>query len=605
MPRAERWHRDVPKSTKKTKAMRFLDAGRSPSRLAGAALVLLLAALLVYPILTMIEGAFRTASPLTPGGWTLHAFARLPHTADVSSALTNSCLLTLAVTFLAVSIAALLAFLSERTDSALRRLITPLMIAAVATSPLIYAIGYDLLANPYTGPLNSVLHSLLGHGVTMNIESWPGLILVESLHLSAFAYLFLRAPFRALSRSNEEASLVAGAGRLTTLLRIDVPLLAPIVTGVAAVVLIIGLQILDSGLILGEPAHIHLLGVQIYDLLNNNVPPRYGDASAIGTCLALLVVLMAVVQRRILRRRSYTTVTGKSYRQDRWSLGRWRFLTGAGILLYALLAVVLPLGSILFSSVQSFPGVYGHLGFENYRQLFANASFWPAVRTSLTLAVIGGAVGTLLAFVLAYLSQRGPRALRGTIGAASLLPLALPGLLSAIAVSWAVVAIPGVRDIYGTQWLLLLALIIVVLPPAGQLANSGMAQVALDLEDAARAAGASATRARLGITARLLLGHLVSGWFVGAVLIVGALDAPLILGSASSQTITTVVFTLYTSNQPSEAAAFLSLVILGTLGATGLVVSLRLLLQMATSRRGRTARSNRPAAVLAPEVLSA
>jgi iron(III) transport system permease protein len=556
--------------------------------LAGALVGLVLAALLVWPLVMMVVGALRTASPLNPGGWSTAAFGRLPHTVAAHHALSNSALLAVAVTLLSVSMAAGLAFLSERTDSALRRLITPMMIACVATSPLVYAIGYDLLANRFTGILNKGLSAVLG-GATVNIESWPGLILVESLHLSAFAYLFLRAPFRALSQSNEEASLASGAGRLTTLVRIDLPLLAPIVTGVGAVVFIIALQILDSGLILGEPAGIHLLGVQIFRLLNDNVPPRYSDASAIGVCLAVLVIAMAVLQQRILRRRSYATVTGKTYRQDRWRLGRGRLVGGAIVALYGVVAVALPLGSVIFSSLQSFPGVYSHLGLDNYRRLFDDPAFWPALRASLTLAVVGGAVGTAVAFVVAYLGQRGPRVTRGPIAAASLLPLALPGLLSAIAVSWAVAAVPGLRGLYGTQWLLAIALIIVVLPPAGQLASAGVSQVSADLEDAARAAGASALRARVGITARLLAPHLASGWLLGAVLIVGTLDAPLILGSTRTPTITTKVYELYTGNQPSEAAAFLSIVIVGTLAVAGLGVVARVAAASLTRARSRRA----------------
>ncbi len=546
------------------------DARRRLAGVAGAArrvapwlpLALLVFLLLVWPLVKLTIGAFSTAAPLDASGhWTLANFAQMWTEINVSHALANSLIYAATTTFLAVSIALGLCFLAQRTDAPLRQLVTPLMLVCAATSALFYAIGYSLLANRFTGVINVLVENLFGAPALFNVESWPGLIFVDSLHAAAFLYLFLAGPFANMDRSLEEAALAAGASRLRAFFTITLQLLRPILSSVVLMGVIIGLKSFSVPLILGTPADLSFLTVRILRTLQQYEPPQYGEASALAVSLTVFIGLLLYAQYRLVGRRSYVTVSGKAPRQTRWELGAWRWPAALFILAYALLGVVLPLGAIVFSSFLPFPGVYDTLSLVNYRALFANPDIDQILLNTAFCAVGAGLVGVLLAFAIAYFTSRARPGVAALLRGATQLQLAMPGLVGSLALIWAVTSLPVVRHIYGTVWLLVLAFVVVVLPVSVQIAGSAVRQLSRELEDAARVSGASALRSTLQITMRLLLPSLLFAWLLAMIAIMGDLDAPLLLSSAGTRTMSVHIYKLFDGVDQAQAAALLSLLL--------------------------------------------
>lgn len=574
-----------------------------PGRLIGYGLLLLvLFALLIWPLIMLAVGAFKTTSPLQPGGeFTLDAFPRMWEEINTSGALYNSVVFAIATTIFGVTLALLLAFISERTDSPFRQFITPLVVICATTSTVFYAIGYSLLANRSNGVVNVLYFNLTGTRTPLvDIESWPGLIFVDSLHTAAFLYLFLVGPFRALDRSHEEAALAAGASRLQTLLTINAQLLIPILSSVVLIGLVIGLKSFNIPLILGSHADLSFLTVRILRTLQLHNPPRYSDASALALVLTGVIIVLLIAQYWIIGKRNYITVTGKSYRQSRWRLGSWRWAAGGFVLLYAVFAVALPLGAIVFSSFLPFPGVYRTLTLSNYHALFSNPEFANVIRTTITAAGIGGFAGVALAFTIAYSTQRAHPAFAAILRGSTMLQLAMPGIVGSLALIWAVATLPYVRQIYGTLTLLMLAFIIGVLTISVQIASGAVRQVSRELEDAARISGASEIRVMVGITARLLFPSLLYAWFLAAIMILGDLDAPLMLSAAGTRTVSIHTYDLFEGAQESQAAAMLTLILGGILLVALVHAGLRWLLSRFPWRQARRLLSARVTGEAAP-----
>ena len=295
-------------------------------RIVTALLLALLASLLVYPVVMLAIGAFLSGSPLHGGNhWSIAAFPHVWQEITTSGALINSTLYAVLTTVFGVALAGIIAFLSERTDCPFRTLIKPLMMVCATTSTVFYAIGYALLANRHNGALNILWRQAFGGiGSIVNIESWSGLILVDTLHVSAFLYLFIVGPLGAMDRSLEEAALMSGASRWRVLKSINLRLLTPILTSAVLIGLINGMKSFNIPLILGSHADISFVTVRILRLLQSENPPRYAEASALGLFLSLIVVMALVAQHQIVGHRSYITVAGRSFQQVRWPLGRWR-----------------------------------------------------------------------------------------------------------------------------------------------------------------------------------------------------------------------------------------------------------------------------------------
>jgi iron(III) transport system permease protein len=552
-------------------------------------LLAILFLLLVWPLVMLTVGAFSTTSPLDhTGHWTLSGFTQMWAEINVSHALTNSLIYAALTTFFAVVIALGLCFLAQRTDAPLRRIITPVVLVCAATSALFYAIGYSLLANRFTGVINVLAQSSLGIPTLVNIESWPGIIFVDSLHAAAFLYLFLAGPFANMDRTLEEAALAAGASRLRAFFTVTLQLLRPILSSVVLMGLVIGIKSFSVPLILGTPADISFLTVRILRTLQAYEPPQYGQASALALALTIFIGLLLYIQHRLVGRRSYVTVSGKSFRQTRWELGAWRWPAALFILAYALLGVALPLGAIIFSSFLPFPGVYDAFSLVNYRALFANPDIHRILLNTTFSAAGAGLVGVLLAFTIAYLTSRSRPALAAMLRGVTQLQLAMPGLVGSLALVWAVTSLPGLRQVYGTAWLLVLAFAISVLPISVQIASSAVRQLSRELEDAARVSGASDLRCALQITARLLLPSLLFAWLLAIIAIMGDLDAPLLLSSAGTRTMSIHIYKLFDGVDQAQAAALLSL-LLGFILVSVIVFAL-----LQTLARGGRIRSSLP-----------
>ncbi|MDR2689839.1 MAG: iron ABC transporter permease [Azoarcus sp.] len=538
-------------------------AGFSPRRFARLPLYAALFFVLVWPVIMLIAGSFRSAAPGFDGEWTLAAWGSTFDSPGTGQAMSNSLFLSLVTTLLSTLIAAGLAFLSERTDMPLRRAITPCLMLMFATPALFYALGYALLGNAYTGSANSLLRTLFGVAAArLDVETWTGLITVMVLKKASIIYLFLIGPFRALDSSHNDASLVSGVGQFGSFFRIDLPTLTPALTGAILLGIVAGLQAFDMVLILGWPQDIDVIATRIMSFINGSAPPDYARASVLSIVLLAVVAILCIVQSRLLGKRSFVTVAGKRNSQRRVRLGRARWPLAAAVAFYLLLAVILPIGSVVFSSFQPFPGIYEGFSLRHYRSIFALPRMTDAIRVTFSIALIAGFAAMLFAVAVAQLGRALPPRRAAALRFVSLIPLAMPGVVTALAISWAVVSMPGLKQLYGTFWLVTLALVVVVVPFAIQVANAATAQISPELQEAARIAGASAPQATMDVVLRLIAPSFLSGWFMAAIIVSGNLEVPLLLKAPGLNPIATVVYSLYSSGDFSAASALLVILLL-------------------------------------------
>lgn len=544
-----------------------------PGGLLRLSLYLALFCILVWPVLMLVAGSFRSAAPGFDAEWTLAAWTSTFDSPGTGRAMSNALFLSLVTTFAATLLAAGLAFLSERTDVPLRRAITPCLMLMFATPALFYALGYALLANAYTGSANRLLQWVFGSGAAwFDIETWSGLITVMVLKKVSVIYLFLIGPFRALDASHDDASLVSGVSQAGTFFRINLPILAPALTGAALLGIVSGLQAFDMVLILGWPQDIDVVATRIMNFINGSAPPDYARASVLSIALLAIVALLCVLQSRLLGKRSFVTLGGKRGGHRRIGLGRARWPLASLIAAYLFLAALLPIGSVLFSSFQPFPGLYEGFSFRHYLAILELPRVLDAIRVTFAIAIAAGFAAMLLAVPVAQLGRSLPPRRAALLRFVTLIPLAMPGVVTALAISWAVVSLPGLKQMYGTVWLVLLALVVVVTPFAIQVATAATAQLAPELQEAARIGGASAPRALADVVLRLIAPSFLAGWFMAAIIVSGNLEVPLLLKAPGQTPVAMVVYSLHSSGDFSAASALLVVLLLAkaAVGGAGL-----------------------------------
>src|SRR5438552_3888893 len=207
---------------------------------------------------------------------------------------------------------------------------------------------------------------------------------------------------KSMDPSLEEASQVIGAGRLRTMLRVTLPLVLPGVLGAAIFVMAEMLGSFAAALVLGLPDRYYVVTTAIYQLVQQ-YPPKIPLAAAMGASLFVVMFVMLFVYRRIILAGSYVTITGKAFRPRVNDVGRLRWFLLAICLFYLFCAVVLPLLTLFYASIQkistAFPAA-SNFTTEHFYKAFTMDAATTALGNSLWLALWTATLGVIVAWLL-------------------------------------------------------------------------------------------------------------------------------------------------------------------------------------------------------------
>jgi len=225
-------------------------------------------------------------------------------------------------------------------------------------------------------------------------------------------------------------------------------------------------------------------------------------------------------------------------------------------------AVVLPAGYLAVASLLRIWGAdwrLANLTLVNYLALFNPSSYIAhAVRNSLILsinaALLAVAIGLTVAWIVERMRPRGRDALAGL----SILPFAFPG--TAFGVGLIVAYTTRLVNLYGTLWLLLIGYVAKHMALSFTFVRDGLRQLAPELEEAARIAGATWARVMRRITMPLLSGALLAGLTMIFSLALRELSMSILLALPGTETMAVAIF-LYLQDGYFEKAAALSVVV--------------------------------------------
>ncbi|MGH3250100.1 MAG: ABC transporter permease [Trebonia sp.] len=543
----------------------------------------------VWPVAMLAYGTLRTAPPGQGGHWSTSGLTSALSSGAVWNSFLNSLILSATTVILSTALAVYLAWLVTRTRTPLRQIVTPTAVLIFAVPPLFYTLSWAMLGQQPGGIIDKALQAVLGTA-PVNVQSWYGMIAVSVLGATAAEYLLLLGPFRALNPALEEAALVCGAGRLRCFFQIEMPALGPSILGVLILGFVLGMGLLTAPLLLGEPAGIYVLPTEIYRMIEGQTPADYAGASTLSLLLVLVVLALVAAQSRVLGRRKFITVTGKAARRAPLDIGAWKWLGTLVIALFTLIALVLPVGQFVLGSFESYFGVYSHFTTSNYSTVLQQPATTRAFTTTITVAVVAGFAATLLGVLIALVAQRSESRLGRLPDICVWLLWAVPGITLSLGIIWAYLSVPGLRSLYGTQWIVLLALIAGTTPIASRAVGGSIGQIARELEEASRTSGASAFRATAGILVRLIAPSFAVSWFLTGIVASGNLDIPILLSSPDNQTVPLLAYDLYNNGSLAQAAAAFCILI----GCVAAVLAVGAVTQFALVRRRKRTRPASP-----------
>jgi iron(III) transport system permease protein len=512
------------------------------------------AVLVLYPIFYLVQAALDVGDPdaRPPSAYGLGNFEALPQYSEI---MLNTLAVSLAATVMALLFGFVTAWILSRTNVPGRRTLEQLMAVPYYMTPLLGAFAWSLLGAPESGFVNQAWRALGGEGALINIVTPFGIAWVMALFEGSVAFVMIGAVMKSMDPALEEASQVIGAGRLRTMLRITLPLVAPGVLGAAILVFAEMLGSFSAALVLGNPDRFYVVTTAMYQLVSQ-YPPRIPLAAAMGVSLFAIMFLMLFLYRRLIAGRSYVTISGKAFRPRVMDVGRLRWVLFAVCAFYVFLSVALPLVTLAFASVQkiavAFPSP-SNWTLANYRTAFTMNAVRSALGNSLLLGVATASIGVVLMGLLSWIIYRSRLPGSGFLEYVIMFPQAVPRLVFAFGMMWAWIVFP--IPIYGTLWLLLIAYLTVFLPLGVRTISGVMLQIDKSLEECAQMCGAPWGYRIRTVTMPLLRPGLLAAWLLLFIASVRELGASILLMGPNAKVVTpTIVESWFATSAELTAA---------------------------------------------------
>jgi iron(III) transport system permease protein len=478
-------------------------------------------------------------------------------TREALTILLNTIGISLGKTIPSLVMAVFLAWIIARTDTPYRDKLEVLITLPFFIPPILTAMAWAMLGNPQVGLINQVFKWMTGSTYSpVNVYSWGGVVWHMIQYSTPFLFLFIVDVFRAMDPALEESSRMCGASRLRTFGSITLLLMLPALTNSFILSFIRGMENFESPLFFGTPAKITVATTEMYNAINHHATPDYQYATAIGFGILVLMFLLVFAQWRILRGRSFTTVTGKGYSPSVMKLGKWRWATFAFCVLFFVITVVLPVSQLFIGSFFRFFGFYqwDMLTLEHYRAVFSSSEIWRGITNTMFLGLIGATITMGLGAIVAYISIRTKWRGRRLIDMLAWLPWMMPGMVLGIGFLWAFAMLPGPIPIYGTIWALLLAYLALGTPVATRVMTGAYAQLSFDLEECSRVHGATFFQTLWRILVALAWPSFAVGWVLTFFGIMRELSASVLLYSVGSEVLSVVLMKLWANGLAEQVS---------------------------------------------------
>jgi iron(III) transport system permease protein len=530
----------------------------------GSLVLALVAFMAAYPVVLLFIKSFTIARPGEPAVWGLGNWIATFGDFSLIDAFGYTFALALARTVISIVIAIFFVWAVTRTDMPYRGFIETTLWLGFFLPVLPMTLGWMLLLDPSVGVLNKFLADAFGWSeAPFNVYSFWGIVWCHLAYSVSIRFLLLAPAFRSMDASLDEAARMSGSGTFGALLRINVPILAPAIIASISLGFIKSLESFEIEWLLGRSAGISVVSTKIYDLISYQ-PPFYGRATSLCAIFLFFIFVMIWMQKIFLRKRDYTTLSGRGFTTRPIELGRYRWLVFAVCVSFLAIFILLPLAMLLMGT---FMNVFGFFNLEktwtvdHWVQAFDDPLFLSSLKN--TLITAGGATlgGAMLYAVVSYIIVRTSYRGRHFIDFLSWFPWALPGVLISLALLWVVLGTGGaLRLIYGTTLVVALAIIVKEMPLGVQMMKTGTVQISRELEEASRMSGASWRMTFRQIMLPLLQPSIIAVGIVLFIVSFREISAVIFLASHDSRTLSLLMMD-YISDSMIESATVLGVFI--------------------------------------------
>ncbi|MBR4333051.1 MAG: iron ABC transporter permease, partial [Clostridia bacterium] len=418
----------------------------------------LLLVLTVYPIYSVIRSAVTVGrmeamryntlmhTKLSEGDLTILNFrALLTNESTFWKPLWNSLRMSAYASLIAILVGGTFAFLITRTDIHCKKFFSSVFIFPYIMPSWTLALVWK----------NVFANSGVGTGVVGMLESLTGICvppwvvygifpcaLVMGIHYAPFAYILIGGTLRNMDANLEEAATILQASRGRILRKITIPIVMPALFSTVLLVFSSTMASYAVPVFVGSPGNFFVLSTQLSSLYNTMATK--GQAFVMTIVLILFGVMLLGINLWFTgKRKSFTTVTGKSGQVSYIKLGKANNIVAAVLVIVLFLIAIFPIISFALESMCEVQGDYSTLTLkywlsrEDIGGFAVNAghgilfnsmiwqALWGSIKLSLIVSLLVGTCGILIGYAVAR--KRGTK-LAGLVSGLAFFPYMVPSM---------------------------------------------------------------------------------------------------------------------------------------------------------------------------------
>ncbi len=430
-------------------------------------------------------------------------------------------------------------------------------ILPIVTPPFVVGLGVTLMLGR-SGYVTAFLVEYLGFSSNW-LYGFTGIVIAHTLALTPMSFMILEGALKSIHPSIEEAAYTLRSNRYQAFFHIIFPLLKPALANSFLVVVIQSLADFSTPLVLG--GSFDVIASQIYFYIAGS-QLDYASASTLGTILLMFSLAIFVIQYLWIGKRSYVTVSGKSYRGDVQELpnglkGIIVFFLG----FWTLFNLVL-YGSIFYGSFTVNWGVDYTLTLKNYQILFGQGfsdGAWPSLIQTVIFAASAAPVTALFGLLIAYITVRREFKGKKTLEFLTLLCFAVPGTVAGV--SYIIAFNSSPIYLTGTAMIIILSMVMRNMPVGMRAAIAGLGQLDKSLDEASLSLKGSSFKTIWYIVFPLLKPALLSALVTSFVRSMTTVSAIIFLVTADTRVATSYILNRVEDGEYGIAIAYGSILI--------------------------------------------
>ena len=554
----------------------------NPANVILVVFLLVLLFMIFYPLFTLIVSTFSVSSiqetaygvmiGQRTGLWWQRLFASDVSTLYFWKPLLNSILMSLLASIIAILYGGVVAFFITRTNMKGKKIISSIFVFPyIMPSWTLATFWQNFWQNPSIGTgRGGMFYNITGLSVPEGFVY--GLVpcaVVLGLHYAPFAYILIGGILRNMDANLEEAATMLKASRAKIIYRITLPIVLPALVSTFLLVFASSMSAYAVPQYIG--GDMKVLTTYMKSFINSGY---YGQGYIMAIVMIVFGVAILLLNQYVTgKRKSFTTVSGKSGQVSYINLRAGKYIAGIVIILLSLFCSVLPLITFALESCCVVAGDYSTLTLQYWISstptdannglvgIFHEKQVWRAFGNSLLLAflcaIIAGSSGVLIGYAVAR--KRGTRLARGVDSLAF-----LPYLMPSMALGAAFLTMAFTFGLGRSFIVLVLVGSVKYLPFASRSGINAMLQLSGEIEEAAVIVGVPWWKRMVRIIFPIQKSTFISGYLLPFTSCMRELSLFVLL-SAGSTTLLATLLDNWTLWWPQSANALNLLIIVTVL----------------------------------------